>query len=103
MSAARSSRPWTANGGGIFPAMPMYDFECTKCGHAFETVTPMGAPPPECPECASPTERLMSAPFFGQGKEADKSPKAKKLLSKEYQAKLKARAERQGKRWGPPK
>jgi putative FmdB family regulatory protein len=83
--------------------MPMYDFECTKCGHTFETVTAMGAPPPACPECASPTDRLVSAPLFGQGKEGDKSKNAKRYLSKETQAKLKAKAEREGKHWGPPK
>jgi len=83
--------------------MPMYDFECTKCGHAFETVTAMSAPPPECPECGSATERLISAPLFGQGKEGDKSKGAKTYLSKDYQSKLKAKAEREGKRWGPPK
>jgi putative FmdB family regulatory protein len=83
--------------------MPMYDFECTKCGHTFEEVTPSTAAPPSCPECKQPTQRLMSAPLFGKGKVADMSPKARKYLSKEYQAKLKAKAEREGKRHGLPK
>lgn len=83
--------------------MPMYDFECTQCGHAFETVTPSDAPPPVCPECSAPTERLMGAPMMGSGKAGNMSAQAKKYLSKEHQSKLKAKAEKQGKRWGPPK
>jgi putative FmdB family regulatory protein len=83
--------------------MPMYDFECTQCGHAFETITPSSAPPPPCPECQAPTDRLMGAPMLGQGKAGDMSPKAKKYLSKEFQSKVKAKTEKQGGRWGPPK
>jgi putative FmdB family regulatory protein len=84
--------------------MPMYDFECTKCGHTFETVTPSSAAPPPCPECNEPTERLMSAPLVGKTTKMDGIPaKGRKYLSKEYQAKLKEKAAREGKRWGPPK
>ena len=83
--------------------MPMYDFECTKCGHAFETVIPSDAPAPPCPECNAATDRLMGAPLLGSGKAGNMSAQAKRYLSKEAQAKIKARTERQGKRWGPPK
>jgi len=83
--------------------MPMYDFECTKCGHTFEMVTAYSAAPPPCPECNEPTERLMSAPLVGKTTKRDAlSPKAKKLLSPEHQAKLKAKAAREGRRVGAP-
>jgi putative FmdB family regulatory protein len=81
--------------------MPMYDFECTQCGHAFETVTPSDALPPPCPECQAATERLMGAPLFGSGKVGDMSPKAKKYLSKEFQGKLKDKNEKAGRKYVP--
>lgn len=81
--------------------MPMYDFECTKCGHTFEMVTPYSAAPPPCPECDQATERLVSAPLVGKTTKLDGlGPKAKKHLSPEFQAKLKAKAARQGKHVG---
>jgi putative FmdB family regulatory protein len=83
--------------------MPMYDFECTQCGHAFETVIPSDAPSPPCPECGAATDRLMGAPMLGSGKAGNMSTLGKKYLSKEHQAKLKAKAERQGRRVGRPK
>jgi putative FmdB family regulatory protein len=83
--------------------MPMYDFECTKCGHTFEMVIAFSAPPPPCPECSEPTERLLSAPLVGKTTKRDGlGPKGKKYLSPEYQAKLKKKAEREGKIHGPP-
>jgi putative FmdB family regulatory protein len=44
--------------------MPMYDFHCSSCGHDFEDIAPMAGPPPACPQCARPTERVMSAPIY---------------------------------------
>jgi putative FmdB family regulatory protein len=81
--------------------MPMYDFECTACGNAFEEITPSTAPPPPCPECGEPTERLMSAPLVGRGKVMSKQ--ANRYLNKNTQEKLKAKAKREGRHWGPPK
>jgi putative FmdB family regulatory protein len=44
--------------------MPMYDFECKACGHAFETIARVDEKPP-CPSCQSAdTERLMGAPMI---------------------------------------
>ena len=82
--------------------MPMYDFACTSesCGAEFEDITPSDAPPPPCPECGAASERRISAPFVGQGKVAHMGPKARKYLSKEYQGKLKAKAEKEGKQVG---
>ncbi len=82
--------------------MPMYDFECTACGNEFEDIVASDAPPPPCPDCGAATERRLSAVFVGKGLKKV-GPKAKKYLSKEYQTKLKAKAEREGKKWGPPK
>jgi putative FmdB family regulatory protein len=83
--------------------MPMYDFECTACGNEFEDIVASDAAPPPCPECGAASERRPSAVFVGKGEKKKMSGAAKKYLSKEYQSKLKAKAEREGKRWGPPK
>jgi len=83
--------------------MPMYDFECTQCGNAFETITPSDAPPPPCPECQAPSERLISAPFFGKGKITNMGPKARKYMNPDFQKKLKAEAEAKGQVFGPPR
>lgn len=32
--------------------MPLYDFVCKKCGHAFEALV-MGSDQPVCPQCRS--------------------------------------------------
>jgi putative FmdB family regulatory protein len=42
-------------------AMPIYDFECRKCGKTFEELVRLGETP-ACPECgAADPERLFSA------------------------------------------
>jgi putative FmdB family regulatory protein len=47
--------------------MPMYDFECTACGHTFETMAKYEEVP-ECPEChKTETKRLMAAPMVPKG------------------------------------
>lgn len=47
--------------------MPIYEFECRKCGRKFETLMKIGREEiPPCPECGSArTERLVSV--FGSG------------------------------------
>lgn len=43
--------------------MPLYDFVCTRCHHAFEEVTTPNDAAPACPACeSSDTERCLSAP-----------------------------------------
>ena len=46
--------------------MPLYDYRCEKCGHfrAMRRMTECGAPAP-CPECGTPANRILSAPFVG--------------------------------------
>ncbi len=42
--------------------MPTYEYECTKCGHAFEEFRPMSAPPrARCPKCRGRVQRVLSA------------------------------------------
>ncbi|HET8639379.1 MAG TPA: zinc ribbon domain-containing protein [Solirubrobacterales bacterium] len=41
--------------------MPIYEFECGRCGSRFEELTSEGAAPPACPSCgADRTRRLLS-------------------------------------------
>ena len=53
--------------------MPIYEYLCQKCGHDFEKIMPMDAPPPgECPECqeaGSVGKKVSrsSVKFVGQG------------------------------------
>ncbi|MDP1708288.1 MAG: zinc ribbon domain-containing protein [Gammaproteobacteria bacterium] len=46
--------------------MPIYDYECTQCGHRVEVMQKFSdAPPAACPACSQPTLRkLLSAPSF---------------------------------------
>ena len=41
--------------------MPIYEFECEKCGARFEELVAAGAEPPACERCGSErTRRLLS-------------------------------------------
>lgn len=46
--------------------MPIYEFECTACGHVFDRLQKLSdADPSNCPECGQPrVKRLLSAPAF---------------------------------------
>ncbi len=46
--------------------MPIYEYQCTKCGHHLEALQKLSDKPlRECPECGKHTlKRLMSAPLF---------------------------------------
>ena len=42
--------------------MPTYEYECTKCGHAFEKLQSIIAAPLKlCPECKGKVKRLIGA------------------------------------------
>lgn len=42
--------------------MPIYDFQCSACGHAFEELVRLGETP-NCPACGAESPRkLLSAP-----------------------------------------
>lgn len=52
--------------------MPLYEYECKKCGHRFEKIVTKFSDPPEtaCPKCGGAVEQLLSAPavqFKGSG------------------------------------
>ena len=43
--------------------MPMYEYACQECNHAFEALVLNGDEPDECPEChGARLERLLSVP-----------------------------------------
>ena len=51
--------------------MPLYEYQCAKCGHRFERIKKFSDPPEKkCPECGGKVEQLLSAPavqFKGSG------------------------------------
>ena len=51
--------------------MPLYEYQCKKCGHRFERIQKFSDPPvKKCPECGGKVEQLISAPtvqFKGSG------------------------------------
>jgi len=45
--------------------MPLYEYECEKCGHRFETIQKFSDPPIEtCPKCGGHVHKLIAAPAF---------------------------------------
>ncbi len=45
--------------------MPLYEYECSTCGHRTEAIQRVGAAPPgDCPNCGGDLRRLVSAPAF---------------------------------------
>lgn len=46
--------------------MPIYAFQCSTCGHAFDRLQKLSDPDPEkCPECGAETvKRQITAPSF---------------------------------------
>ena len=51
--------------------MPLYEYECKKCGHRFEKIQKFSDPMlKKCPECGGKVEQMISAPaiqFKGSG------------------------------------
>jgi len=51
--------------------MPLYEYQCKKCGHRFEKIQKFSDKPfKKCPECGGMVEQLLSAPavqFKGSG------------------------------------
>lgn len=52
-------------------AVPLYEYECVKCGRRTEKIEPVGGPHlKKCPHCGGKVERAVSAPaiqFKGTG------------------------------------
>ena len=51
--------------------MPLYEYQCKKCGHRFEKIQKFSDKLiKKCPDCGGPVEQLISAPavqFKGSG------------------------------------
>jgi putative FmdB family regulatory protein len=51
--------------------LPLYEYQCAKCGHRFEKIENVGASETKkCPKCGGKAERLLAAPaiqFKGTG------------------------------------
>jgi len=51
--------------------LPLYEYECVKCGHRFEKIESSSASTTKkCPKCGAKSERLLAAPaiqFKGSG------------------------------------
>ena len=51
--------------------MPLYEYQCKKCGHRFERIRKFSDPPVRrCPECGATVQQLLSPPavqFKGSG------------------------------------
>lgn len=51
--------------------MPLYEYQCTKCGHRFEKIQKFSDKKiRKCPQCGGPVEQVISAPavqFKGSG------------------------------------
>jgi putative FmdB family regulatory protein len=51
--------------------MPLYEYQCKKCGHRFEKIQKFSDKPvKKCPECGGAVEQVVSAPavqFKGSG------------------------------------
>jgi putative FmdB family regulatory protein len=45
--------------------MPLYEYECTACGHRFERIQKFAdAPLDSCPVCGGALQKLVSSPAF---------------------------------------
>ena len=45
--------------------MPIYEYECEKCGHRFEKIQKFSDTPVEvCPKCGGAVHKMQSAPSF---------------------------------------
>jgi len=45
--------------------MPIYEYECEKCGHRFEKIQKFSDPPLEvCEKCGGHVHKMQSAPAF---------------------------------------
>jgi len=52
--------------------MPMYEYACTRCEHAFEHLhRSRTEPKPACPKCGAEVEKLLSAVSAGRSSGSD--------------------------------
>jgi len=75
--------------------MPLYEYECQKCGHRFEKIQKFSdAMVKKCPDCGGKVEQMISAPavqFKGSGwYVTDYAKKSSAGLSSKAEAESKA-------------
>jgi len=92
--------------------MPIYEYQCRRCGHRLEAMQRLSDPPlKRCPECRGGLRKLVSAPalqFKGSGwyvtdYAAKKSGAAKGEGAAEAKAEAKGDAKAEGKTEGKEK
>jgi putative FmdB family regulatory protein len=44
--------------------MPIYEYQCASCAHAFEKMVKLGGDNPPCPECGKEVRKRVSAAAF---------------------------------------
>jgi len=59
--------------------VPIYEFECEKCGRHFEELIGFEAPAPPCPECGAAEARRLISPVSPPGRQ----PRGHKVRSDE--------------------
>lgn len=89
--------------------MPTYEYECRSCGHLFEEIQSITAPPKKkCPKCNGPVERLISGGggiiFKGSGfYTTDYRSEAYKKKVKEESSSSEGQKKKETKKSLPPK
>ena len=89
--------------------MPLYEYQCKKCGHRFERIQKFSDPMvKKCPECGGAVEQLLSAPavqFKGSGwyvtdyaKKSSAPPGESKPESSSSSAKSESKSEKSDKK-----
>jgi putative FmdB family regulatory protein len=89
--------------------VPLYEYQCGKCGHRFEKIQKLADPPVKiCPKCGGKVKKLPSAPaiqFKGSGwyitdYARKSSPSSEEKADKPSESKEKPASEKKG---TPPK
>ena len=88
--------------------MPLYEYQCTRCGHRFEKIEKVSGPHAKrCPKCAGKVERLMapsSIQFKGTGWYVTDYPRAAASGdSKGGESEKSGKAEKESKEAAPAK
>lgn len=68
VNAGAAGSAWRLHRGGVVvksPAVPIYEYECEKCGRAFEYMQSMSEPAKtKCEKCGGKLSKLLSAAGF---------------------------------------
>jgi putative FmdB family regulatory protein len=72
--------------------MPVYEFECEKCGSRFDELMDPGAAAPDCPSCGARGARRLMSPVSPPGR-VPRGPKVRDSESRRREREA-ARSER---------